>query len=175
MKREAKKGSAETLAKKKPYRFNFIDVLLILLAAAIIFVGINIIAPMPFVKELQADKNLTVQYTVELVGVEEAYLNKIKENDIVVDSISKNTLGTVLAVDYNNYYTELTYDEITGQGKMVEYTDRYNVTVTIVAQGVYTKGEGYTVNSRRVAVGEKMSLRFPDYVGEGYCISFSGK
>ena len=100
---------------------------------------------------------------------------KIKENDIVVDSISKNTLGTVLAVDYNNYYTELTYDEITGQGKMVEYTDRYNVTVTIVAQGVYTKGEGYTVNSRRVAVGEKMSLRFPDYVGEGYCISFSGK
>ena len=175
MKRDAKKGSSDALAKKKPYRFNFIDVLLILLAIAMVFVAINVIAPMPFVKKFQSDKKLTIQYTVELIGVEEAYLNKIKENDKVVDSISKNTLGTVLTVDYNNYHSEFVYDESTGEGKLVEYTDRYDVIVTIVAQGVYNKGEGYSVNTRRIAVGEKMYLRFPNYVGEGYCISFSGK
>ncbi len=175
MKRERNKGAADTIAKKKPYRFNFIDVLLILLALAIIFVAINVIAPMPFIKKLQADQKLTIQYTVEISGVHEAYLNKIKENDAVVDSVSKNSLGTVLAVDYNNYHSELTYDEESKEGKLVEYTDRYDVTVTIVASGVYNEGEGYGVNATRIAVGEKMYLRFPDFVGVGYCIGFSAK
>ena len=173
MKRDRNKGSGDAVARKKPYRFNFIDVLIILLVIAIIFVAINVIAPMPFVKQLQAEKKLTVQYTIELSGVEEAYLNKIKENDSVVDAVSKNSLGTVLAVDYNNYYSELAYDEETGEGKLVEYTDRYDVTVTIVASGVYNEGEGYSVNATRIAVGEKIYVRFPNYVGAGYCIGFS--
>ena len=60
MKRDRNKGSGDAVARKKPYRFNFIDVLLILLVIAIIFVAINVIAPMPFVKQLQAEKKLTV-------------------------------------------------------------------------------------------------------------------
>ena len=161
------------VAKKKTYRFNILDVLLILLVIGVVFVAINIVSPMSFIKKLQADSSHTIEYTVEFIGVDEDFLDTIKENDNVMDSVSKNSLGTVVAVDYNTHYSELKYDEANNVGKLVDYTDKYNVTVTITASGNYVSGEGYNVNAHRIAVGEKMSLRFPDYVGEGYCISFS--
>ena len=40
---------------------------------------------------------------------------------------------------------------------------------TILAK--FEKGEGYTVNGVRIAVGEKINARFPEYVCEAYCIS----
>ena len=174
MKLRSKKETGEArVAKKKTYRFNILDVLLILLAAGIIFVAINIISPMSFIKKLQSDSTHTIEYTVEFIGVDEDFIDTIKENDGVMDSVSKNSLGTVVAVDYNTHYSELKYDEENHAGKLVDYPDKYNVIVTITADGNYISGEGYNVNAHRIAVGEKMSLRFPDYVGEGYCISFT--
>ena len=174
MKLKSKNETNEAVVvKKKNYRFNILDVLLILLAIGIVFVAVNIISPMAFIKNLQADSNHTIEYTVEFIGVDEEFIEAIKENDKVMDSVSKNSLGTVIAVDYNTHYSELKYDEENKAGKLVDYADKYNVIVTITAEGNYVEGEGYNVNAHRIAVGEKMSLRFPDYVGEGYCISFS--
>ena len=174
MKQRSEKDTNESVVvKKKAYRFNILDVLLILLAIAIVFVAINIISPMSFIKKLQADSAHTIQYTVEFIGVDEDFVDAIKENDSVMDSVSKNALGTVVAVDYNIHYSELKYDEESKAGKLVDYPDKYNVIVTITSEGNYISGEGYNINAHRIAVGEKMSLRFPDYVGEGYCISFS--
>ena len=172
MKLRSKKETTESaVVKKKPYRFNILDILLILLAIGIVFVAINIISPMSFIKKLQSDSTHTIEYTVEFIGVDEDFLDTIKENDKVMDSVSKNSLGTVVAVDYNTHYSELKYENKVG--KLVDYADKYNVTVTITAEGSYISGEGYNINAHRIAVGEKMSLRFPDYVGEGYCISFT--
>ena len=56
------------------------------------------------------------------------------------------------------------------EGVLAEYPDKYNVIITISAEASYAAEKGYSVNGTRIAVGEKMSLRFPDYVGEGYCI-----
>jgi cell division protein FtsL len=174
MKLRSKKETTEAaVVKKKTYRFNILDVLLILLTIGVIFVAVNIISPMSFIKKLQSDSTHTIEYTVEFIGVDEDFIDAIKENDKVMDSVSKNSLGTVVAVDYNTHYSELKYDEENKVGKLVDYADKYNVTVTITADGSYISGEGYNVNARRIAVGEKMSLRFPDYVGEGYCISFT--
>ena len=60
-----------------------------------------------------------------------------------------------------------------GVGVLAAHDGKYNVIVTISADGEYKEGEGYSVNGRRIAVGEKMALRFPNYVGEGYCIALS--
>ena len=54
---------------------------------------------------------------------------------------------------------------------MKEYPDRYDLVVTVTADAVFTEGVGYTVNGRRVAVGTQFYLMFPDYLGQGYCIS----
>lgn len=171
--RSKKEINESTAVKQKSYRFNILDVLLILLAIGVVFVAVNIISPMSFIKKLQSDSSHTIEYTVEFVAVDEDFIDAIKENDNVMDSVSKNALGTVVAVDYNTHYSELKYDEENHVGKLVDYTDKYNVTVTITADGSYISGEGYNINAHRIAVGEQMSLRFPNFVAEGYCISFT--
>ena len=47
------------------------------------------------------------------------------------------------------------------------------VCVTISVMADYDEGEGYSVGGRRIAVGEKLALRFTDFAGEGYCINLS--
>ena len=105
------------------------------------------------------------------MGVEKDFIDNIKENDIVLDSVSKNNLGTVTAIDYNIQYTELKYSEAETAGVLSPVKDKYNVIVVISASAEFEEGEGYTVNGTRIAVGEKINARFPDYICEAYCIS----
>ena len=173
MKQKNKKDSSDKKVEKRRYRFNLIDILLILFAVAIVFVAINVVSPFSFMEKLKSNSDHTIQYTVEFTCVDQEYIDRIKEDDAVMDAISKNALGTVTAVDYNTHYSELKYDEENQVGKLADYTDKYNLIVTITAEGIYTSGKGYSVNSQRIAVGEKMSLRFPDYAAECYCIDIS--
>lgn len=153
--------------------FNFIDVLLILFVMAIIFVAINVVSPMSLISKLKGEDSYDIEYTVELVGVDSDFIDSVKEGDTVVDAVSKNSIGSVKSVDYNNRYTELEYDDTKAAGVVVEYEDKLNVLITVSASATYNEGKGYAVNERRIAVGEKLSLRFPDFAGEGYCVGFS--
>lgn len=167
----AKKNTSE----KKSRRFNFVDFLLILLVLAIIAGAVYLFSPGSFFQKAGASEQGTLSYTVEFHGVDGEYLNKIKENDIVVDSVTKSSLGTVTAVDYNTKQRVLEYvkNEVDGTytGVLSEYPDQYTVLVTITAPAEHVSGDGYFVNNCRIAVGEGMALRFPDFVAEGHCIS----
>ena len=173
-------NQASVSKKKKSGRFNFIDLIFVLIILLAIATLVYIFSPVSFIEGLVNNESRTVQYTVEISKVDEDFINKIKENDTVVDSVSKNTIGTVTAVDYNTKYSELQLIEtklddgsVKKSGTLVEYPKKYNVIVTITANAEYSSGEGYTVNAKRIAVGEKMSLRFPDYICEGYCIGIT--
>lgn len=175
----ANSGSISSVKKKKNSgRFNFIDFILIVIVLLVIAAVIYVFAPFSRLKDMTSSQPVALQYTVEILGVDEAFIEKIKENDFVIDSVSKNGMGTVVAVDYNNKYTELQYvinenpedGSKKTEGVLAEYPDKYNVIITISAEASYAAEKGYSVNGTRIAVGEKMSLRFPDYVGEGYCI-----
>jgi len=166
-------ASIANKGKKKKRGFNFVDFLLIIIALAIIGGVIYLFSPISFLKDLGSQINGTLDYTVEIRNVDVMFIENIKENDVVIDSVSKNTIGTVSAIDHNTKYTELDYREnADGQyeGVFLEYPDRYNITVTITADAEFLEGQGYSVNNCRVAVGEKMSLRFKDYVCQGYCV-----
>lgn len=169
--KEKKKNGKAT--EKKQRKFNFIDFLLIVLILAIIGGAVYLFTSGTFFNIKGADKEGTMIYTVEIQGVSSEYLNKIKENDMVVNSVTKNTLGTVTSVDYNTKQTVLEYVEKDGayEGVLSEYPDQYTVLVTITASAKYVPGDGYFVNDARIAVGEALALRFPDFVAEGHCIS----
>ncbi len=158
--------------KKKRVGFNFIDVLLIAFLLAAILIVINIISPVSLIKGMFKEEVETIYYTVEFVGVDEEYIEKILEDDTVVDSVSKSTLGKVTALE-STQYTSLEYNEAEGNSILATYEGKYNLLVTVSASGKYVEDKGYTVNNCRIAVGEKMSLRFPGYAGEGYCIALS--
>ena len=161
--------------KNKKKGFNFVDFLIILIVLAIIVAAVYLFSPISVLKKMSEKTTGTLDYTVEIQNVDIEFIEKIRENDTVIDSVSKNTLGTVRAIEHNTKYSELDYrvsseDTTQYEGYMVDYPDKYNVTVTISAQADLLSGQGYTVNNCRIAVGEKLSLRFTDFVCEGYCV-----
>lgn len=166
-------NSSGTSPKKtvKKGKFNLIDFLLIVIILAVIASLVYVFLPYSFVKNITADETLEIQYTLELTGIDEEYLESIKENDIVLDSVSKSNIGTVAAVDYSIQYTELVYNETEKVGLLSPVAGKYNVVVTVSATARYEEGEGYSVNGTRIAVGEKINARFPNYICECYCIS----
>ena len=170
------KNKNSALADNKTYkggkrRFNFIDVLIILAFILIGAIVLNLFFPQGLFKSSSVKKE--IQYTVEFLGVDELFVDKIKENDTVIDSVAKYNMGNVMTVDSSMPYTELKYDSAEGVGHLATFENKYNVLVTVSVAAEYNEGEGYSVGDRRIAVGEKLSLRFPDYASEGYCVSLS--
>ena len=94
---------------KQKKGFNFIDFLIILIVLAIVGGIVYLFSPISFLKKATSAIEGTLDYTVEIRNVDIAFIDNIKENDIAIDSVSKNTLGTVSAVDHNTKYTELNY------------------------------------------------------------------
>ena len=168
-------AKSPTLKKRKEKRFNLLDVLIIIAALLAIATVFYVFTPFSRLETAVKKQTKNIHYTIEILGVDEAFLQNIKENQMVIDSVTKNQLGTVTAVDYHTKYTELQYVVKDGKasGVLAEYPDRYNVLVTINATADYLAEEGYSVNHRRIAVGERMTLRFPDYTCEAYCIGLN--
>ena len=158
---------------KKNGRFNLIDFLLIVMILLIVSSLIYIFLPTSLINNVFSDKEVDFIYTIEIKGIDAEFLENIKENDVVLDSVSKSNIGTVTAVDYSTQYTELEYNETTQSGVLAVFPDKYTMLVTISANAKYNEGEGYTINGTRIAVGEKINARFPNYLCEGYCISIS--
>ncbi len=156
---------------KKKGKFNFVDFLLILIVLLIIASVVYVFMPSSWIKGMFADKSVEIEYSIEIIGVDKEFIENIKDNDIVLDGVSKAQIGTVKAVSDVTQYTELKYNEVEKQGVLAAVEDKYNIIVTITATADYTEGQGYSVNGTRIAVGEKISARFPNYVCEGYCIS----
>ena len=176
MKNKSSQAKTAEAAKKRRRGFNFIDFLLIVFAVLVVLTAVNIVSPISLIDKLRANDSYTVHYTVELIGVDGEFMDKIKENDTVVDSVSKHSLGVVEAVDYTAHST-LEYNEAAadgaGEGVLTAHKDTYDVLITIKADASYISEKGYFINDRRIAVGEKLALRFPDYAGEGYCVARS--
>ncbi len=167
----AKVQKNDKKADKKKGKFNFIDFLLILIVVILIASIVYVLMPSNWIKGMFADKSVDIEYSIEIIGVDEAFIENIKDNDIVLDGVSKANIGTVKAVTDITQYTELKYNEVDKQGVLAPVEGKYNIIVTISATADYTEDQGYTVNGTRIAVGEKISARFPNYVCEGYCIS----
>lgn len=156
---------------KKKGKFNIIDFLIILVILLLIAAIIYVFLPSSWIQKISSDKSVDIQYTIEIKGVDEAFLNNIREKDIVLNSVNKSNIGTVTAVDYSTQHTQLEYNQSEQIGVLSVVPDKYDVIVTISATAEFTEAQGYTVNGTRIAVGEKINARFPDYVCEGYCIS----
>jgi hypothetical protein len=159
--------------KKRAVRFNFIDVLIILAVLLIAAIVVNMFMPLSFFSKFNKTIERQIQFTVEITALDENFIDKVTENQTVIDAVSKYEIGKVMTVDCNTHYSELQYNESEASGWLSPYADKYNMLVTITVLAEYTEGEGYSVGDRRIAVGEKMSLRFPNFAAEGYCIALS--
>lgn len=162
-----------TIIQKKPKRkFNFIDFLIILVVVAIVGILIYVFSPWSHIEKLWTNNKVELTYFVEIKDVDIAYIESIKEGDGVINSVNKSSLGTVSEI--SKLEKAYVYDYVLNeQGEMTcirsEHPQKYNITLKIVATAEYDKGVGYSVNGRRIAIGELLDLRFPQYTCSGTC------
>lgn len=167
------KRSAPYAAKKGKRAINFFDILVIfVIATAIVLLALGVSFGDLFGGEEGTD--CKISYTLTFYNVEEAFIAAIRKGNAPYDADSKTELGVVSAdatsVPYELTVAVTTPDAaVVGESKQVP--GRYNVTVTITADAVYTKGIGYTVNGRSIRIGGTYHVRFPAYVGNGVCTS----
>lgn len=166
------KVTSQTKENKKKYKFNFVDVALILLVVGCIITLIYFFSPMSKAKKLGKAQEKTIEYTIEITGVDTTFSENISDNDTVIDSVTKTPIGTVTRVVSTNYTEYKAVDDGSSDLKLQEivYRDKCNLEVTVRVDASYIAGDGFSVNSTRIAVGEKMFVKFPNFVGEGYCI-----
>lgn len=150
--------------KKTKRKFNIIDFLVLILVAAIIGLAIYAVVHWSNIKSLWASDTVSLTYAVEFRGVDQEFIDNISKDNTVTDAVSKNPLGTVTSIDKTEAYT------IFSNGKFIDSPDKFNVTVSISATAEYEEGVGYTVNGRRIAVGEIIEMRFPKFSSVGYCV-----
>ena len=156
--------------KKKKGRFNLMDLFLILVLAGAVFFVVFVVDPFSIGLFGEVEQDVALEYTVRIENVEGSLVDKIKVRNEAIDASVKTSLGYVSAVENGTPHAEPYYDSQADTVTMKEYPDRYDLVITITANASYTDGVGYTVDGRRIAVGTKLYLMFPEFVGTGYCI-----
>lgn len=154
---------------KKKLRFNFVDVIIILLIVAMFFVGYKIINR-NFTTTTDAPE---VYFTVEVKAMPETYKDMFEEGDVVRDAIKGDTLGEVVSVE-SKTATDLYMDGENGAFVVSEYDGVEDVYVTI--KGTPTSvGANVVIAQQEIKVGNMMYFKKPGCVGKGYIVKMEVK
>lgn len=181
--------------KVKKYRFNIIDIMLIVVIVAVVAVMYYFTVAR---NSVMANSEITVDYTVELKTVRAEHVNKIKIGDKVVETVRDQQIGEVIDIKVSPSYSMVTNTE-TGETYKSYYPainlpeednaesdlnveaqenndsnveplyDYYNVQVTVRSK-VKKSESGYSINGFNVIVGEQVHFRVPEFVNSGYCV-----
>lgn len=155
---------------KIKFRFNLIDAVLVavILAAAVLLVYIFSSSS---VSLFGGKSSVDIIYTVELRKIREEFRSEdlIKVGDSVTDSVTLYAIGEVVE---EAVYEPFMYKGVDSEGKVKteKYPDFMNITLTIRASADTSEGI-YSIGGYSMAVGKKVSLRVPNFTGEGYCTS----
>ena len=173
--------------KSKKGRFNFVDLTLVVVLLLIIGILVYSFSPVSLIKKWTGSEKVDIQYEIEITNVDSNVIDLIKADAVVTDSVTKSEIGTVTMVNRTDYVEYQPYEVINHETdadenikhkvdytlEKVGYPNKYNLNVTVTVSADYSEGTGYTVGSTRIAVGEKLNIKFPDYICEGYCVGIT--
>ncbi len=163
---------------KRKLRINLIDILIlaVILAAAAVLVYVYAGIGRTDVQDVET---VFLEYVVEVPELEGSMANLLAQGDVAEDAISRVRLGTVyshenkefLSTDFDEENNREVYKPVQNyDGENMENRGLRNLYITIHAEAVVTD-RGYMVNGKKIAVGDKLSLRFPDMYAVGFCIN----
>ena len=157
--------------KKMKWRLNIFDVVIIAvvltIAAAVLIIW----------RSTGSDKNTgdaasatTIRYTIELPNMAGDTANLISEGDTLIDSVKKNTMGTVVLVDVS-VMTTLTKNLETGDIVLSAVPGKMTATIVLEVEGTETQSQIITSSGYLIRVGEVVQTLGPGYAGIGYIIA----
>lgn len=149
---------------KRKIKFNFVDVIILVLIALAFVVGYKFIN-----KSADVNSNMPqVSFTVEVTNVPKDYKDKFNIGDEVRDAIKGDILGVITDIEAIPA-TKLTENVIEGKYEIGEYEDRDDVYVTI--KGTPSSfGADVIMAQQEIKVGNKMYFKKPGCVGRGYVV-----
>ena len=154
-------------------RFNLVDVLILLLIAAVIFAALYIFVLRKRGNITEA-KIVRLEYVMEFVNLDGAYEKSvpITAGQPVVDTVSQKRIGTVKEDAVAVQYEKIGFDKETETDFIDKVEGRVTLQVTIQVDAYETE-KAFSVEDREIRAGEQYSLMFPDFYGVGYCIQVS--
>ncbi|MBR7185178.1 MAG: DUF4330 domain-containing protein [Clostridia bacterium] len=154
---------------KRSWRFTVLDLIIIVVALAVIGAAIYFFGPFGNSREGK-EKSVMLEYTIEIKGIESQYLENIRIGETVIDSVTKKEIGKVALIETMPL---IEYVLNTESGIMEEKAHPDDHTVLLTISSSATRNEkGYEIDGYRVAIGKLHYLQLPSYVASGYCIGF---
>ncbi len=162
---------------KKKNRFNIVDAIIILLIAALIFGIVYFIMFETGTLPSDEKKHATVVYTIRISDVDEAYLDSFAVGNNATNSSDLSNLGMISTVQNKNaiFYSsraEKTADGVSYSIKQYEYEDKYDIYVTLTAQGIVDERGVVYIGSQRINVGVCVYIRCGNFASDSYVTDF---
>ena len=159
----------EKNASSKDFRFNLIDVLLILIVIA---AAIGLFLSLRGRRVVTGrDETVELVYQIEVAPLREEFRNLVAVGDRLTDPETALTLGEVTNVAYAAY-SHIGTDRATGAEVSTPVPGQYTMTITVKATAVVTDS-GYTVGGRAAALGRDLAFRVPDFEGTGAFVALT--
>ena len=134
---------------------NVIDLLIILLAVLIVFVGYKFLSS----KVTEPSEQKKQLITVEIIKKRESFCKNIKVGDAATEVVNNAPLGIVKDVSYKPC-EEYVVSQVDGKVKKVNVPERFDAKVVIEISA-----------DEDIQVGKLLSLRTKSFVGSGYVLS----
>lgn len=149
-------------------KFNSIDLIIVLIIAAVIAVGIYMIMPKGGGSDAAASGDKNVKATIQIEFAEkDEYLTKLpKVGDSVTIGVKEKMPATV--TDVVAVPAEKTaYDVQQGSASTQVIPGKYDIYVTMEADAVDTKNQ-ININGSPIRIGDKDAVRSKGWAGYGY-------
>lgn len=151
--------------KKKYFRLNFIDIVFVLLIAALAMTAYYL----SHRSSTEVLKTQTRSYVVELTDLEPFMANAVQVGDCVTDTVKNQDLGVVSAVE-SVPYTQRVLDEDNSVYVYKDVPNRITLLITIEAETLETENEITTASGYALRVGTFVNCAAGGLVGSGYIL-----
>lgn len=152
--------------KEKKRRFNFIDVILLIIiiavAASLVYVFVS-----PYVDQvMNKASQKTIRYEIMVEAVSDDIEYRIENGDIVYDTETLNEIGKVVTVEYADKL--ISTKDAEGNAKTSVYPGVKDIRITVEAKVSVANGI-YEINGYAIAAGKDIPFRMAGYTDMGVC------
>jgi len=153
--------------KKNKIRFNLIDLLIILVVAAAVFVLLYVFVFSDNKNQAEEVNNTNIRYVFEIQKVDSRFEDLVEVGQPVQDAIERRNIGKVIGVQAIPYQ-KLVYDSSKGAEVAADVENMVTLKITVEATAVETD-RAFSVDGCIIKVGQQYSLALPGMYCVGYC------
>jgi len=153
---------------KRKIRFNFVDLLILLLFAAAAALVAFVFMGRDGSESVSETHPATIEYVVELKNLDSSLQDTLAVGQTVEDAIERKTIGELRAISKSDAQV-IHFNYTTGEEEYSVVEGKINLTLTIRATAEESD-VSFTVNDYEVRVGKLISIILPGFQGHGYCI-----